>query len=237
MAEDANVERAVERSGDAPSLPDEAPSLLERSDIHLSFAEIDDEIAAMSPEEMKALFVGLRRDGKHPQQVLLEHVLSYQLMGRDPEAMLDLKLEYPDLPVLGRTYSLWAQQDSVAALNHLRTLDNETWQRQGLDAILYGMSVAQPDRAFETLLQMPEAGRGHYRKLFGTWGTRVPEEAVSALPLVPERFLGDALVSLADNWAEVDRAAAGAWVEGLPEDQAAIARPAFERRSAQLDNR
>ncbi len=224
------------RDTGAPPAISEPADLLDGA-VQRSFEELNRRVAEMSPGEIATLLVELREGGGHPQQALIESILTFQLMGRDPEAMLDLKVAYPDLPVLGSTYRTWAQTDPVAALAHVRDLENETWYQQGLQAIFSGLGAAEPERAFTALLGMPEARPRHYQSVFVSWATRSPADAAAAVDRVPEPFRHAALASIADNWPEVDPEAAGAWIEGLDDVQASIARPVFEARMAQLENR
>jgi len=206
------------------------------ADAKRDFAAISEDLVKLTPRQMAEVFRSLREIG-HPQQALLEHMLIHQLVGRDPATMLDLKVAYPDLPILGTTYRTWAQTDPVAALEHVKALENDTWYETGLSSIFRGLGDADPKRGFEALTQMPEATGAHYANLFLSWSTRAPAEAASAIDEVPEAYRPGALRLLADNWPEIDARAARAWMDSLPAEQDALARPTFEARMTQLENR
>ncbi len=201
------------------------------------FEDLNRQINEMSPKEMTQLLVELRSKRDHPQYKPLENILFFQLMQRGPEDLINLKITHPDLPVLGRTYRIWGQTDAGAALEHLRTLENDTWYDMGLGAILQGLGDVEPSRALETLRSLDDGEDYHYKNLFRSWATVEPAEAAASLDRVPEEFRAVALSTVGDNWPELDPKAARAWVESLGTNDRSIAEQAVEERIAQLENK
>ena len=200
-----------------------------------TFEGVNTRVARMTPEEMTALFKELRTRNDHPQQGLIEGILTMHLIGRDPASMIEIKLAYPNLPVLGRTYEQWGQSDPEGALAHIEEMKNETWYRQGMSAIFAGMGRADPERALAALNGISDIESRHYGSLFAAWTTRSPETATAAVDRVPSSHRATALRSIANRLPEVDPDAARSWITDLSPEDARQARPYYQARMRQLE--
>ena len=212
----------------------EADETVLESSTEWTFTELNGHFEGKTGDELAVILDTLLKDG-HPQEELIKGILIFHLIGNYPEEMLALKLKHPSLPVLHKTYRIWALTDPEAAFEHNRKLENETWYRQGFDSIIDGVSASNPKWALGAIDEYVDPNNGHYHRLFTRWATNAPEEAAEAVDLVPDEFRSAALRSIADNWPEVDDAAAERWLLTLNENDRETVLATFTARRKQLE--
>ena len=120
--------------------------------------------------------------------------------------------------------------------NQIIKIDTESFEHNTIfDSIIDFVSASNPKWALGAIDEYVDPNNGHYHRLFTRWATNAPEEAAEAVDLVPDEFRSAALRSIADNWPEVDDAAAERWLLTLNENDRETVLATFTARRKQLE--